>query len=221
MEGKWATKSNQYFQARFIAERCAAIYKVVNELFNGVLLFPTASETLLLSLLCPHSSESCQSHRQGDKCVWIFLVTFGNHHLMSFISSLHVDTNDVPSHLQGAISDCIEGHKMHQDEQVQNALFYLRQLLEEGIGVCTTCVYQFVGRESLDPEDEIYSYFLMDGICLGVRIETHVAHSFLPMLILTAHHSLSLLETLKERGVCSIILIIFRCLLGVVVDPMM
>jgi hypothetical protein len=108
----------------------------------------------------------------------MFLVTFGNHHLMSFISSLHVDTNDVPSHLQGAISDCIERHKTHQDEQVQNALSYLRQWLEEGIGVCTTCVYQFVGRESLDPEDEIYSYFLMDGIRLGVRIETHVAHSF-------------------------------------------
>jgi len=59
------------------------------------------------TILCFYLSISMQAYYNltslsmfGKSCFCLHLITFGNEKLMNFISSLHIDTCDVPPHLQ-------------------------------------------------------------------------------------------------------------------------
>jgi len=178
VESKSSLQKNQYYRRRFVVSECAPLQKIMNRLGSLVIKMPTSCESLIFKLLSPPSNKSLGQHDQIDKCTRLHLITFGNRDLISFVSSLHTDSNDATKHLNTKIGSYLNRLSVNKSKSVKEAVSYLKQWHKEQIGVCTTCVYQFVGREELEEQDEVHSYFLNEGIGIAVRLQCHVAHCF-------------------------------------------
>jgi hypothetical protein len=75
------------------------------------------------------------------------------------------------------IRQLLEPHLGSPDIHVQKAVDYLQRWIDWGpMGMSTTCVYQFVGHQI--KRDEVISYFLLDGLGIAMRMNSHLCHMF-------------------------------------------
>ncbi len=90
-----------------------------------------------------------------------------------------MDENDAIKGKVDDISFILKQYEKSDDLTIAAATAYLKQWQYfDMIGGTTTCVYQYVGYNTLEDDDEVVSYFCCDGIGMAFPIISHVAQCF-------------------------------------------
>jgi len=106
------------------------------------------------------------------------IITFGKlEATLGFCNTRHTDKGDVVKVGDLAVmQQLIDPYLRSTDRIIAKSANYIQRWLDWGpIGISTTCVYQFVGK---DASDEVLCFFLLDGLGIAVLLDTHVCHMF-------------------------------------------
>jgi hypothetical protein len=100
---------------------------------------------------------------------------------INFANVKHNDSGDkrTKKTMDDAVSDlkCRSGSKFPEQ---QKRVSYLKTFIDRfGLGLPTSCAYQFVSREPQgDGGVEVVQYFLYDGLCVAIRLQNYAAQMF-------------------------------------------
>ena len=102
------------------------------------------------------------------------IVTFSdNKILLGFTNTFHIDKTDrYKKHIQDDL--CRYRDNLHD----KNAKNVLSSSLKVGIGKPTTCTYQFMNYLHNDNKEEIFQFFLYDGLNIALRIRDFACKTF-------------------------------------------
>ena len=109
------------------------------------------------------------------------IVTFGEKDLvLGFANALHVDKTDrFSDSVQHNVLELLKVHDDSTDKRDVLKCAYAESFVKTiGLGVPTTCVYQFVGTKDMVKKCNVIQYFVMHGIGLCIQLKSHVAHMF-------------------------------------------
>lgn len=176
-------RHSQYHRETFNTILSIKIHSISNELSKAATSFSKSCDYLMdqVSVLdCDRNMNNDIITKRGCR---VKIITCGNKVLLGFCCSMHKDTNDYLYESLDEVMDKIKSVYKTSEEGDKIFRNYLAKWFKyaDGVGVPTTCVYQFLGSTNIKEQDhtlDFHIYFLMDDFKVAVKIASHVAHTF-------------------------------------------
>jgi hypothetical protein len=169
----------QYHRARY-----NPLYQAVAEKSSNVLAAAAESTSRALdvnihSILPNHKCPPGYGNNILGTCHKKIITSGVPNKWLGYACCQHVDTVDkYKGEKKIAVTkmkESLKGSPLCYDKKIEN---YIKSFEQFGpFGRKTTCVYQFIGKES-NKECKVIIYFLMQGLGIAVKFDSHLCHSF-------------------------------------------
>ena len=177
-EGTGEARNYNYHRSHFNPKYQPGAEKLSNQLARAASYSATWLDPIITGL-CPFDkNDQDQVHLCRAS-----IVTMGTpSKSLGFANSLHIDSCDVLcKEVREQRIDMVRQYINSRTGRIARKAKYAMDFIHKfGLGVPTSCVYQFIHDENGFQEDdaEVIQYFLLNGLGVCFRLGNHVAHSF-------------------------------------------